>query len=212
MTQDKHEITQKGNPGNPTGEYGKMMLADMNEHHLPVSQWALSQWQINGSDIILDIGCGGGKTLATMADSIDCGRLYGIDYSLTALECSIRYNIDILNQGKLQLRHASVDSIPFENDYFDKIITVESFYFWPHPLYNLKEVHRVLKPGGTFLLVADIYGDADLTDNDKENIRLYNLYNPTKQEFSSLFEQAGFAKTVIHTKQETNWICVEGTK
>ena len=82
----------------------------------------------------------------------------------------------------------------------------------PHPLYNLKEVCRVLKPHGTFLLVADIYGDCDLTDSDKENIILYNLYNPTKQEFISLFEQAGFANTVIHTKEGTNWICVEGTK
>ena len=50
-----------------------------------------------------------------------------------------------------------MEELPFSDSSFDKIVTVESFYFWPDPEENLKEVYRVLAEDGTFLLVADIY-------------------------------------------------------
>ena len=53
----------------------------------------------------------------------------------------------------MDLVEASVEKLPFADNAFDKIITVESFYFWPDPAENLKEVYRVLKEQGTFLLV-----------------------------------------------------------
>ena len=89
---------------------------------------------------------------------------------------------------------------------------MESFYFWPDPQENLKEVQRVLKAGGTFLLVADIYQNGNLTEREKENIRNYHLFNPTKEEFEQLFINAGFTDIQIHTRKGENWICVEGGK
>lgn len=205
-------ITKLGNPGNPTGEYGKKMLLDMNEHHSEVTNWALSLWKIKESDKVLDIGCGGGKTLKTMSESVKTGKLYGVDYSETALATCKEYNQQLISDEKLELVNASVEKMPFKDNFFQKIITVESFYFWPNPATNLKEVLRVLKPGGTFLLVADIYGDSKLTDKDKQNIQEYNLYNPTRLEFLDLFVQAGYADVSVHLQRDTTWICVEGKK
>lgn len=209
---DIQSITQLGNPGNPTGQYGKLMLADMNEHHLPVTTWGLSHWTVNPNDTILDIGCGGGRTIHTLSQNVTSGKVYGVDYSETALECAAEYNAAEIAANKVKVINASVECLPFSDQTFDKIVTVESFYFWPSPVDNLREVRRVLKIGGTFLLIADIHGDADLTEHEMENIARYNLFNPTKAEFEELFKQAGFSEITIHTKDGTNWICVEGKR
>ena len=89
---------------------------------------------------------------------------------------------------------------------------MESFYFWPDPQENLKEVLRVLKRGGTFLLVADVYGRDDLPEAVVENINRFHLFNPTLEEFRNLFECAGFADIHVHEKEGTTWVCVEGHK
>ena len=123
-----------------------------------------------------------------------------------------KLNEAFVKEGKLTVLEASVEKLPFKDDTFDKIITVESFYFWPDPQANLKEVHRVLKKGGTFLLVADVYQNGHLTEQQKKNITRYELFNPTEEEFREIFQIAGFAETVIHTRDGENWICVEGHK
>ena len=112
----------------------------------------------------------------------------------------------------MDILKASVEQLPFAGDTFDKIITVESFYLWPSPQKNLKEVLRVLKNSGTFLLVADVYQKEGLSDKTLENIRNFHLFNPTPEEFRTLFEQAGFSDIQIHLKDGEDWICVEGHK
>ncbi len=70
-------------------------------------------------------------------------------------------------------------------------------------------MRRVLKTGGTFLLVADIYEKPGLPREVKDNIRKFHLFNPTREQFKNLFREAGFAETRIHTKDGEDWICVE---
>lgn len=94
-----------------------------------------------------------------------------MDYSATSLELSGKTNAEALQQGKMDLVEASVEKLPFADNAFDKIITVESFYFWPNPAENLKEVYRVLKEQGTFLLVADIYQKEDLPEQVRETFK-----------------------------------------
>lgn len=188
------------------------MLERMNESHYAVTGWALEHWNINESDIILDIGCGGGATLKRMSDSVVSGHLTGVDYSSTSVEMSKETNYDSVKSGKTDIIEASVECLPFLDNSFDKVITVESFYFWPHPQENLKEVYRVLKTDGTFLLVADIYGKDGLDVQILENIKKFNLYNPTPDEYKKLFENAGFIDVKVHIKEDDNWICIEGHK
>lgn len=206
------EITESGNPRKPEGEDGKKMLERMNESHHNVTGWALSLWEIQGNDNILDIGCGGGAALSRMAEHVTDGHLTGIDYSPVSVETSRATNTESVVAGKMEILEGSVEKLPFEAETFDKIVTVESFYFWPNPQENLKEVRRVLKTGGTFLLVADIYEKPGLPREVKDNIRKFHLFNPTREQFKNLFREAGFAETKIHTKDGEDWICVEGTK
>lgn len=206
------DITINGNPSKPEGSDGEKMLERMNESHYEVTGWALDFWNIDENDNILDIGCGGGATLRRMSESIVTGHLTGVDYSDVSVRASINKNIESVKSGKLDVIESSVEKLPFNDDYFDKIITVESFYFWPNHVENLKEVLRVLKCGGTFLLVADIYNTDSLSEKEKENIKRFKLFNPTKEEYEKLFREAGFSEYIAHTKEGKNWICVEGRK
>ena len=208
----QEEITISGNPAKPQGEDGATMLKRMNESHSPVTCWALEHWQIAPEEELLDIGCGGGATLKRMGEKITTGHLTGIDYSPVSVKTSLKTNRQDVESGKMKVLEGSVEALPFADDGFDKIITVESFYFWPNPQENLKEVRRVLKTGGTFLLVADIYEKPGLPREVKDNIRKFHLFNPTREQFKNLFREAGFAETRIHTKDGEDWICVEGTK
>ena len=80
-----------------------------------------------------------------------CGLLSGFRGTLE------KTNRKDIADGKMEIVEASVEELPFSDSSFDKIVTVESFYFWPDPEENLKEVYRVLAEDRTFLLVADIY-------------------------------------------------------
>ena len=211
-TTDQKTITINGNPGNPTGEAGKQMLERMNQSHYEVTGWALDFFEIKDGFTILDIGCGGGMTLKRLSALSPSGKLFGIDHSAVAVEESIKLNETLCKSGKIEISKASVESLPFASSSFDRIITVESFYFWPNPVENLKEVLRVLKAGGKFMLVADIYGKEGLSEETLENIKLFNLLNPTKQEFLEMFEKSGFMNIDIHIKEGTDWIAVIGTK
>lgn len=213
MTKEQEDyFRENGNPAHPEGEAGAGMLEYMNEEHYAVTGWALDHFHFEERDRILDIGCGGGRTLARMAKRCPTGTLTGVDYSPVSVESTTNYNRDLVREGRLNVVEGSVSALPFEDSSFDKIITVESFYFWPNPVGDLAEVHRVLSETGTFLLTADIYERPDLPEEAREHIRMYNMLNPTLDEFRDYFEKAGFTDIAIHTKEDTTWVCVEGHK
>ena len=108
----QQQITDSGNPRKPTGGDGQKMLERMNESHYAVTGWALEHWNINESDIILDIGCGGGATLKRMSDSVVSGHLTGVDYSSTSVEMSKETNYDSVKSGKTDIIEASVECLP----------------------------------------------------------------------------------------------------
>ena len=205
-------ITELGDPSKPHGEAGAEMLSGMNEHHYEVTGWGLSFLELRKDSRVLDIGCGGGETLRRMSEKVTEGSLTGADHSPLSVKMSLEHNHEAVSAGRLNVFEASVGELPFADDSFDRIITVESFYFWEDPANDLKEVYRVLDERGIFLIVADINGDAELSEEDLANIRKYSLYNPTSAELEVLLTQAGFSSVKIHKKGGTSWICAEGRK
>ena len=212
MINKKKSVTELGNPGDPHGKAGEEMLAGMNERHFEVTGWALGFYAFGSDDKVLDIGCGGGETIRRISEKVPYGSIVGLDHSELSVSLSVKRNRSDVEAGKVRIVRASVESMPFETSFFDKIITVESFYFWPDPQENLKEVYRVLAPGGRFLLVADINGDAELDQSDLEAIEKFSLYNPGISELKALMENAGFKNVVIHTVAGKKWVCAEGSK
>lgn len=211
MNETEKSITEQGNPAKPVGKAGEEMLIRMNASHYDVTGWALDFMELSGNETVLDIGCGGGETLNRISQKTT-GHLTGLDYSPVSVKMTGQRNAEIIASGRMNVIEASVEKMPFSDNSFDRIITVESFYFWKNPPENLKEVYRVLATDGIFLIVADIHGGIELSGKQLENIRKYNLYNPTPEEFHELLENAGFKDVKIHTESGTEWICAEGRK
>lgn len=213
---DERAVTEAGNPGNPQGAYGEKMLECMNRSHADVTMWALDQLAYKAGERALDIGCGGGATMERLARRIaaagGAGHVSGIDHSEVSCEASRHYNKDAIEAGQMDVTCASVESLPFPDDSFDIVTTVESFYFWPDPEASLKEVARVVKPGGHFLLVADVYRTPGLAKSTLENIEHYHLTVLTPEEYEKLLLGAGFSRAETHLKTGTTWIAVEGVK
>ncbi len=204
------DITELGNPARPTGQAGQDMLMRMAESHRQVTDWGLSFADIKEDESILDVGCGSGMALKRVADKYERVNVYGIDYSETSAALSGENLRGYIKDGRAHISCASVESLPFGDEFFDGVYTVESFYFWPDHLKGLKEIRRVLKSGGKFLLIADIYDTPDLDEHQRENIKKYNLYNPTLERFEQLLKEAGYKDVQVHTKEGTTWVCAEG--
>lgn len=208
----ENSITELGNPAKPYGEAGELMLKRMGVSHRNVTDWALSHLDIDGSEWVLDIGCGGGDALKKMSARITDGKLFGIDYSEVSVELSKKNNIADVESGKTEIIQADVANLPFGDDTFDVIFTIESFYFWKNQIDCLKEVRRVLAPDGVFMIIADIHGDAELSQDEIDSVKKYNLFNPTLAQFRELLEKAGFFNIKIHTKDGEKWVCTESMK
>ncbi|WP_133965059.1 methyltransferase domain-containing protein [Eubacterium limosum] len=209
---ERMSVTEAGNPRKPQGEAGKMMIERMNESHAEMTAWALDKLDLKPTDKVLDVGCGGGAALKRLSGRIDGGKLYGIDYSEVSVEASKELNKADIERGKMEIHQGSVSKMPFEDNLFDAIITVESYYFWPDLEEDMREVFRVLKEGGTFMLIAEMYLNDDLDEHHIEMAKKFELRNLTVDEFKALFEKVGYKETKIHLKDGKYWICVEGKK
>ena len=64
-----------------------------------------------------------------------------------------RWNDKAIRAGQVELRLASVESLPYPDALFDKAFSSNTFQFWPDQAKNLQEVRRVLKPDGTLATV-----------------------------------------------------------
>jgi ubiquinone/menaquinone biosynthesis C-methylase UbiE len=120
----------------------------MNFGHSGLTKWGLGFIDIKSDIDVLDIGCGGGKTVKQLAGITTDGKVVGIDYSPDAVVVARKKNRELINEGRVEIFQESVSSMKFSNDIFGLITAFESHYFWPDFRNDLKEVHRVMKQDG----------------------------------------------------------------
>lgn len=192
--------------GRPTSEDGKKLAERMNEHHYPLTSWGLEVVQVSNSDIILDIGCGGGRTIATLAEKAPGGKVFGIDHSPDCVKWSEEYNQPLVDKGRVEVFHAAVEKMPFHGDFFDLIVGVETIYFWPDILDNFKEVHRILKPGGKFLVVNEMYLNEAFREKNEEHMATEKMTIYSPEQLDQLLKDAGFSEISIDLVESKNWL------
>jgi DNA-binding Xre family transcriptional regulator len=96
----------------------------MNRSHSAVTDWGLHHISIRPHDTILDIGCGGGRTIAKLAEKCTAGKVYGVDYSETSVTASRKTNSAAIAHGGVEVRHGFVSQLPFPEGTFDLITAV----------------------------------------------------------------------------------------
>ena len=210
--QEQRRITMEGNPSKPRGEAGMQMLERMNQSHYEMTGWALDKLNIQPGDKIIDIGCGGGMTVKRICGMLEGGHVTGIDYSDVSVAASKKLNEAETAAGKADILSASVEALPFAENTFDKAVTVESIYFWPDQAENLKEVLRVLKPGGALLIVSEVFKDILPPDRPANMNMGFEMKVPGMNDYRVLLEGAGFGSVSMFTQAGKSHICVLARK
>ena len=194
----------------PTGPFGKVVGEYMAKIHVKVTEWGLSKIDINPNHIILDVGFGAGYNINNIAKNLENGKIYGIDYSETMVELAKEINRKYIESGLVEIKHGLISSLPFPEKFFDIVISVETVNFWPDIINDLKEVKRVLKPGGTLLLINNSYKHKKFKKRNKKWKKLSNLNLYTPKQFKKFFIKAGYSNIKIFEVEERNWMTIKG--
>ncbi len=199
---------------NPSGWRGRLVLRNMNSRHSKVTDWGLSHASIGQQDIVLDVGCGGGRTVSKLAAIATQGKIYGIDHSKESVAMATRTNKQWIDASRVEVREASVSRLPFSDGAFDVITAVETHFWWPALPADLREVLRVLKPGGRLIIIAEVYKGAETFTSkaaerysEQSGMALLSV-----QEHRELLSDAGYADVQVITEPSKGWICCIGSK
>lgn len=198
----------------PTGWLGRFVLWNMNSRHSKVTDWGLSNVSIRKLDIILDVGCGGGRTVGKLAARATQGKVYGLDFSDTAVAVATKTNRQWIAMGRVEIREGSVSHLPFADKTFDVVTAVETHFWWPDLPHDMGEVLRVLKPDGTLVIIAEIYRGAKTTTAKlaEKYLRWSGMTLLTVGEHQDLFRNAGFTDVQVIEQSDKGWICGRGKK
>ncbi|ABF40117.1 UbiE/COQ5 methyltransferase [Candidatus Koribacter versatilis Ellin345] len=196
----------------PSGWLGRGIARSMNVSHGQMTDWGLQQVAVARDAAILDVGCGGGETVRKLAEMAPAGSVVGVDLSAASVAVARKTNAAQVAAGRVRIEEGSVAALPFVDASFDVVTAVETHYYWPDLPANVREIRRVLKPGGSFALIAEAYRGGPLG-------LLYAVVMPllggkllSDKEHRDLLVQAGFVDVATHHQKGTNWICAVGKR
>ena len=126
----------------------------MEEEHLPIVLPVLDQMNLARDENILDVGSGVGWLVRMMAERVPEGRVVGMDISDEMVRRARRKYVAVENAMFVV---GAADEIPWDANFFTHAISVESAYYWPDPARGLREIHRVLREGGTAWILINFY-------------------------------------------------------
>ena len=196
----------------PVGELGRHVAEKMNHHHAQLWAWCLGYLGVVPDAHILDIGCGSGRVVDILTQKASSGKVFGIDYSADMVDVSRQANADRVASGQVSIVEGNVAELPFEDESFDTVTAFETIYFWPDPANDLKEVRRVLRPGGQLLIGNEMYDAPAFRERNERCTKLLNMLLWTPDQLSDLVTEAGFSIAQCETKEEKNWLVVVAEK
>ncbi len=128
----------------------------MERDHLPITLPVIEKMQMAATDTVLDVGCGSGWLVRRLAELAPNGRVVGMDISDEMIRLARRGSQEFDN---VLFVAGEVAEIPWEGNFFDHAISVESAYYWPDPAAGVRELFRVLRSGGQAWILINYYRD-----------------------------------------------------
>ena len=153
---------------------------------------ALEWFDVGPEDVVLDVGCGTGFATEGLLSHTD--HVHGLDQSAHQLE---RAFSKFGKHGSVNFYRGDAERLPFRDDAFDALWSSGSIEYWPNPVAALEEFRRVVKPGGTVLVVGPDYPRTTLFQRLADTIMLF--YD--EEEADRMFAEAGFETFEHHIQQ-----------
>lgn len=139
--------------GNPRGFVGAVCCVIMNVINRAMYKNTVALVDVSPDDKVLDIGFGNGCLLQLLYNKCKCD-MYGIDISEDMVTAATSRNARASRDGKLHLQWGDCCDLPFDENSFAAVTSINTVYFWNNTEDGLAEIHRVLKPGATFYNVV----------------------------------------------------------
>ncbi|KAA8996362.1 class I SAM-dependent methyltransferase [Affinibrenneria salicis] len=136
----------------PHGAGGIQIGQLMHESNIGMTRACFSSLQAAAGDRLLEIGHGNAAHVADLFRAQPALRYQGLETSTLMQEEAQRLNPSLAARGLARFTHYAGERFPFDEQTFDKVMTVNTLYFQARPDRFLAEVCRVLKPGARFSL------------------------------------------------------------
>ena len=180
-------------PGLPKGFVGWLVAWMMPLAHSSIYKRVAKVLNLQPEDSLLEVACGSGRFLEGNASHVH--SVAGIDLSDVQIKMAKRRLRDRIAAGTAQIVQGDASRLPWDDNSFSVATSMGSFIGFPKPLESLKEVHRVLCPGGKAVISIE-YNAEDGKDHSKE-IEKYGMWVWTEDEVQALMKEAGFAEVSI---------------
>jgi SAM-dependent methyltransferase len=185
--------------GKPSGLFGALFMGPiLNLSNTRLVSTAVDLLDPQPKDTILDIGFGGGHSLVALAAKAPGARIVGVDYSHEMVDRAARLVRDKHLEECVSVKWGDVAKLPFRAGTFHKVLTVNSVYYWPEMVANLREVSRVMKRGGH---LAAAFRSATSLGPLTRGWEDFSLYEP--HEFAQIMREAGFE--VLRVEHRDQW-------
>ena len=186
----------------PTGLIGRYLMTKIfNEGNTDLNSFVMDMLELQSSDRVLEIGFGTGKLINQMAAITTEGVVEGIDFSEVMLKQASRVNKHHISHGKVRLQRGECKTLPYENESFNKLCSINTLYFWKDPDKYFLEMFRVIKPGGT---IAIGFRDDKQMSSLNLSSDIFTTYS--QNEVVSLLFNAGFSDARVAEKKGTPFL------
>ncbi len=181
----------------PSGEKGIEMANMMNETNINMTRHSIQNLNISKENKILELGHGNAGHVEFLFEQAENLKYYGLEMSELMFQEARQINRNFVSQKQAFFSLYDGNKIPFEDESFDKIFTVNTIYFWQQPEKLLLEIYRVLQPNGNFCLT---FAQEDFMKQLPFTQFEFELYNTEKAQ--QLIEKTPFKIVYTETKTE----------
>ncbi|HEV7675417.1 MAG: SAM-dependent methyltransferase [Candidatus Angelobacter sp.] len=161
---------------------------EMEDHHSDITEQTLALMDIQTADRILDLGCGTGWASRRMARIASEGDVVGLDVANEMLRRGEEASSAFKN---VRYVWGSAEKIPEADNAFNKVLSVESFYYYADQGKALDELHRVMAPGAKLFILINLYKDNHYSLLWQTELKV-PVQALSEAEYKSLLEKHGF--------------------
>ena len=191
----------------PSGVLGAWLIAPwLNRISAAMNRLTLEQLAVGASDDVLELGFGGGALLRELRRATR-GRLIGVDLSEVMVKRARRR---FRRAERLELHAASAEALPLADASVDRACSVNNLYFWPDPEAALRELARVIRPGGRLAVAFEPPEELRKWPGHRFGFRLFD-----EAEVRRLMEGAGFVdirRTEGRGRKPDFFLCLTGER